>query len=434
MFDLGIINGKIYIEGEWFKGNLYIKDEKICAITSAFLQCREEYNAQENMVLPGFIDAHVHFSLRVGSYTSTDDFITGSRIAALAGITTYIDFLDPIKNRQQLHQAFEDRIQLAKGSSVDYAFHAAIAQPKEEADGIVKDMKEFGIPTIKLFTTYSSSQRRTYDNYIDDLLRMSKEQAIRILVHAENEELMDNNPNIPVQKHGTARPPISEISEVLKLAAMTEYRDGQLYIVHTNCGTTIEELQKRYSDLLHKDIILESCPHYFTFSALEYEKEEGYIYTMTPPLRPEEEVEKMKANIDSIDVIGTDHCPFSKEEKNQSLVGKIPMGIPGISNSFFKMYTLFGQKIIKKYTVNPAKIHGLYPKKGTLLPGADGDVVVFDPKGKWTASGYNDGNPYAGETMTGKILATVLRGKFVVKDGSFTGGMGMYQRRELNQE
>lgn len=431
MFDLGIVNGNIYLEGKWIEGNLYIHNQKIAAISQSFLPCKEEYDAKERIVMPGLIDAHVHFALTVGKYTSKDDFYTGSKAAAYGGITTYIDFLDPARNIQEIEKAFALRRALAKDSVVDYGFHSTIAQPEEEPAKMLKAMKHFGIPTVKLFTTYSSSQRRTYDDYIDRLLQVSKALSTRVLVHAENEELLQEGVHLRVKDHAKARPALSEISEVLKLAEITRYREGLLYIVHTNCGTTVERVKELYPELLHSSLILESCPHYFTMTSSLYETEKGYLYTMTPPLRSEEERRKLCENIDGIDVIATDHCPFTKKEKQRDFVAQIPMGIGGISYSFFSMYKLFGEKIIDKFTLQPAKIHGLYPQKGSLMPGADADVIVFDPHITWTASREEEA-AYTGIGMQGKVCCTLSRGNFVVKDGVFLGAQGQYVRREIN--
>ena len=431
MFDIGILNGKVYLEGKWIEGNVYIQKERIAAISESFLPCRQEYDVKGKMVLPGLIDAHVHFALSVGKYTSKDDFYTGSKAAACAGITTYIDFLDPVKSAGEMEKAFVHRRQLAKNSVVDYGFHSTIAQPEEEAEKILQSIKPLGIPTVKLFTTYSSSKRRTYDNYIDELLHYSRDFSTRVLVHAENEELLREGPDIPVRDHEKARPAISEISEVLKLAEMARYREGLLYIVHTNCGTTVERVKQSYGELLHRSLILESCPHYFTLNSSRYETEQGYLYTMTPPLRSEEERKKLLENIDGIDVIATDHCPFTPEEKQRDFVAQIPMGIGGVSYSFYSMYKLFGEGIIDKFTLQPAKIHGLYPRKGTLLPGADADVIIFDPSSQWTAS-EEEKNAYTGVQMQGKVCSTLSRGKFIVKDGIFLGGQGQYLRREID--
>jgi dihydropyrimidinase len=434
MFDLGIVNGRIYIEGHWYEGNLYIKNNRISTISHATLQAKEEYDAKGMDILPGFIDPHVHFQLTGGSNTSVDDFYNGSVAAAFGGITTYIDFLDPVKNNVGLKKAFNERRDLAKDSVIDYAFHATIADLEEAPASFINETKSLGIPTIKLFTTYSSSNRRTKDRTIDKLLRITKETGTLLLAHSENDGLVLENRKIHVVQHEHSRPALAEISEVIKLAEMTKYRDGRMYIVHTTCGTTIERLKENYKCILNKDFIIESCPHYFVFSSSKYLQRDGYLYTMTPPLRNEREVNKLNAQIDNIFTIGTDHCPFNSLEKNKEFVDEIPMGIGGVEYSFPLMYSRFGEKIIDKFTKNPAIVHGLYPKKGTLLPGADADIVIFDPNEHHIIKDNHskvDYNLYKDMEITGMVCSTISKGKFVVKDGVFVGGEGEYLTREL---
>ena len=380
------------------------------------------------MVLPGFIDPHVHFNLGVGVNVSEDDFFEGSKKAAMGGITTFIDFLDPIKDVCQLDEAFDARCELAKKSVVDYGFHVTLGNPEGNVKELLNKSCLLGMPTIKLFTTYASTNRQTKDYYIDQLLKYSKITRTRIVVHAENNDMIKEK-NVLVKDHEKARPALSEITEVLKLAEMARYRDGLLYIVHTNCGTTLERLKELYPKELHSSIILESAPHYFKFNSLLYKREDGYLYTMTPPLRSEEERLKMIKNIDAIDVIGTDHCPFSRRLKNKKYTSEIAMGIDGVKYSFLNMFNLFGENIIPKFTEQPSKIHGLYPKKGTLMPGSHGDIVIFDPNK--TTKVMDENSVYNNEILKGEISATISKGKFIVNEGKFIGGQGEYLARRL---
>jgi len=428
IFDLGILNGRLYLEGKFIENNLYIKDGIIDTITTSYLESKENYDAKGKMVLPGFIDAHVHFNLGVGSNVSEDDFYNGSIKAAMGGITTFIDFLDPISDVSQLDQAFNTRYELAKKSVIDYGFHVTLGNPEGDVKDLLEKSSLLGMPSIKLFTTYASTNRQTKDDYIDKLLKYSRQTKTRIHVHAENNDMIKEK-DVLVRDHEKSRPALSEITEVLKLAEIARYRNGLLYIVHTNCGTTLERMKEMYSKELHSSIILESAPHYFKLNSSLYEREDGYVYTMTPPLRCEEERKKLVENIDVIDVIATDHCPFSKKLKNKKFTSEISMGISGVKYSFLNMFTLFGESIIPKFTENPSKIHGLYPKKGTLMPGSDGDIVIFDPN-KITKV-IDEESVYNNEILKGEITGTISKGKFIVKEGNFSEGQGKYLPRRL---
>lgn len=427
--DLGIVNGKVYMKGDFIDANLYIKNGIVHTVTSNFFACKEIYDAKGLMVLPGFIDPHVHFNLKVGPNLSEDNFYKGSVNAAIGGITTFIDFLDPISEVEQMESEFNNRLDLAKESAIDYSFHLTICNPQSDPQSFMKKSCELGMPTIKVFTTYSSSNRQTKDSYIDELLKYSREFSTRILVHAENNDMISEK-KVLVVDHEKARPAISEITEVLKLAEINKYRKGLLYIVHINCGTTVKRLKEIYSNELHSSLILESAPHYFKFNSSVYSREEGYLFTMTPPLRDEEERKELSKHINSIDIIATDHCPFASEFKKRTYTQDIPMGVGGVRYSFLNMYTLFGADIIPKFTEAPAKIHGLYPKKGTLLPGSDGDVVIFDPN---SITKVNDeGSIYNGETLKGRIEATISKGEIIVDKGNYVGRVkGKFLKRSL---
>lgn len=433
-YDLAIVNGNIYMEGEFIRGNLYIDNGIIKSISKDIFLAKKVYDAKENYVLPGFIDPHVHFNLKVGDNTSNDDFYNGSIVAAYGGVTTFIDFLDPVKNIEELEKAYNSRKKEAKNSIVDYGFHSTIANFQENEELFMKEIKKKGICSIKLFTTYSSSNRKTNLRTIDNLLKISKSMDIVIMAHSENEEFIREE-ELPISSHEANRPSLCEITEVLTLAEMAKERDSYMYIVHLTSGKSLERLREMYGDVLNKNIFIESCPQYFYLSKDKYLSEDAFLYTLTPPLRSIEEINKLRKGIDYIKVIGTDHCPFKSYEKEKETLDLIPMGIGGIENSFNLMYTMFGEKIIDKFTKNPAKIHGLYPKKGTLLPGADGDVVIFNPllNHKIEESHSNcDYDLYKGMEVKGEIITTISRGRFIIKDRKLVSTeKGSYVSREL---
>ncbi|NUU98197.1 dihydroorotase family protein [Marinitoga sp. 1138] len=433
MFDLGILNGEIYINGEFIEGNLYVKNGKIFDITTSYLESKKEINASGKFILPGFIDPHVHFELTVGKYTSVDNFKTGSISAAYGGITSYIDFLDPITTMEELKKAFETRMNLAQKSHTDFAFHATIANPTVEPHKLIKKCKELGVASIKLFTTYG--QRMTKDKYISELLSLSSEEGIVVTVHAENDELIEKKEKIKMKEHSSVRSTLSETTEVVKLAEMAEYYEGQLYIVHLSSGYSLDVLKKKFSDIIGKNMVLESCPHYFYFDDSLYGKKHGYLFSMTPPLRSEKEKDLLVENFDYLQTIGTDHCPFNSKDKNKRYTNIMPMGIGGLEFSFSLMFTLFGEKVIDKFTSNVAKYYGLYPRKGNLLPGADADIVIFDPEVDWIIEKHHsaaDYTVYKGLPVKGKVITTISNGKIIINNGKFIGSRkkGRFLRRE----
>ncbi len=438
MYDLAIKNGEVYISGEFVKANVYIKDEKIATISVEDFQSREIYDARGKWILPGFIDPHVHFHLTVGNWTSVDDFYTGSVAGAFGGITTFIDFTDPASNVDEVKKFFKERLDLAKDSVVDYAFHSTLANPTDPPEKMVGRSLNLGMKSIKIFTTYSATNRRTYDDYIDSLLKLSSGGKFTLAVHAENDDLVKRSEHglVPYQMHSNFRPTVSELSEVLKLAQMSAYRNGKLYIVHVSSGITASEVLKRFWDVLGKNVILESCPHYFYLDNSYYSREDGQLYIMTPPLRSKQEVELLRESFAAIHTIGTDHCSFNRSDKlGKKYTKEIPMGIGGVEFSFVLMFTLFGKRVIDRFTMNVAKVFDLYPRKGAIRVGSDADLVVFDPDVEWVIEDHHgapDYTPYEGFKVRGKVISTISRGRFVVKDGEFVGekGWGEYLDRK----
>jgi len=216
---------------------------------------------------------------------------------------------------------------------------------------------------------------------------------------------------------------------------MSAFREGQLYIVHVSSGFTAREVLERFSDVLGCCVVLESCPHYFYLDDSYFAREDGNLFLMTPPLRSAEEVEALRENFEAIYTIGTDHCPFNREEKMKGRYTKeIPQGIGGVEFSFVLMYTLFGEEVIDKFTESVARAYGMYPRKGVLEVGSDADIVVFDPDVEWVINDHHsasDYNVYEGFEVKGKVVSTISRGRFVVKDGDFVGerGWGRYVER-----
>ncbi|MEG0307102.1 MAG: amidohydrolase family protein [Clostridium sp.] len=434
-YDLAIINGNIYSDGQFIKGNLYIKKGVIESISKELIPSKEIYDVKGNYVLPGFIDPHVHFDLNIGkNKSSADDFYNGSVTAAYGGVTTFIDFLDPVRNVEELQRAYDSRMEKAKMSIVDYGFHSTIANFEEDENIFVHEIKKMGMCSIKFFTTYSSTNRKTSLQTIKKLLKISRNKGVMLLSHSENDELIREG-KFKVTTHEENRPTISEIIQVLTLSELAKTEDGLMYIVHLSSGETLKRLKENYNDILNKNIFIESCPQYFYLSKENYKTEDGFLYTLAPPLRGEDEIELLKNHIDYVNTIGTDHCPFKSYEKYRETLDLIPMGIGGIEHSFNLMYTLLGEKIIDKFTKNPAKLHGLYPKKGILSPGSDGDIVIFDPKEEYIITESHskcDYDLYEGINVKGRIISTILRGNFIIKDGELVSNeSGQYIKRKL---
>lgn len=432
MYDLGIMNGHVYINNEFIQTNVYIINGIIKKISTEVFDCKDLYDCKGNQVLPGIIDPHTHFDLDLGFTKSKDSFYTGTKAAAFGGVTTIIDFLDPVDNRRDLDNAFSTRKEQAKDSVIDHKFHACLKNPKGHIEDLIKGFKEHNLNTIKVFTTYSDSGRRTYDEEIRELLLHSKENNYTVTVHVENDDLIVTNETDSHHALPINRPTLSETTEASKLADMVRDTKGRLYMVHISSGDTLEYLKRNYKDILNKDFIIESCPHYFSFSNDILHTEKGHLYTMAPPLRSEEEKQKLINHINDVYTIGTDHCVFTSEEKHKTLLKDIPLGVGGVEESFRVLYTKFGESIIPKMTSNVAKAHYLYPQKGVIEEGSDADIFIY----KLTDTTINtyhsniDHNIYLNTPVNGEVLTTISRGSFVVRDKVFIKHKGVLLHNE----
>jgi dihydropyrimidinase len=420
MDDLRIINGLVYQSNEFVPTNIYIKDGIITAITDQLYEARKTIDCNGDLVFPGIIDPHTHFALDLGHITSKDDFYHGTKAAAYGGVTTVIDFLEPVQTASAMKEAFLRRKEQTKDSVISVKFHACLKDPKD-IPSIVHTMNELDLNTVKIFTTYSDSNRRTYDPEIKELLRQSNKHDFMVTAHIENDDMIVLDKNASYQELPLSRPSLSETSEVLKLAEYVKETNGYLYMVHCSSGNTIHALKEQYPDLLHTHIIVESCPHYVVFDNSVLNQDNGYLYTMAPPLRSKNERQLLIDHIDDIYTIGTDHCTFSSQDKKHEKLIDMPLGIGGVEESFRVLYTMFGDKIIDKMTINVAKAHKLYPQKGVLQVGSDADLFVYrkQPSKITLGHGLCDYTVYDNMPVNGDIITTIVGGTIVIHNQQF---------------
>ena len=418
MNDLLIKNGLVFLKGKWVKANLAVLGEKISYIGNEEVESKEILDVEGLKVLPGLIDPHVHFELNCGRVTSCDDFYTGSVCAAYGGVTTVVDFLDPTRNAEELEKSYYERIALAKKSLVDYHMHACIREPNGDLEEYVKTVVKLGMRTIKLFTTYSDTHRRTYDKDIEELLRLSKKYNVLITAHIENDNLIDLRDEYTYKDLPVSRPSLSETSEALKLAKMVRETGGNFYMVHCSSGETLKALKEQFSDILGKNFFVESCPQYFVFNNSVLEQENGKLFTFAPPLRSERERQLLTAYYKDVNAIGTDHCAFMSKEKDYPTLKGFPLGVGGVEHSFSIMYRRFGDEIIEKMSKNTGILQD-FPTKGELEVGKDADISIFQEINDYFEKenhGTCDYSIYDGVLGAGEFKHVLVRGKFVLKN------------------
>ena len=418
MNDLLVKNGTVWFNHKWQKVNVAILGDKISYVGTDVPEAKEVIDATGKKVLPGLIDPHVHFELNCGRLTSVDDFYSGSVCAAYGGVTTIIDFLDPTSNAEELEKSYYERLKLAKKSLVDYHMHACIKMPNGSLEEYVKKVVELGMKTIKLFTTYSDTGRRTYEKDIEELLRLSKKYDVLIETHIENDDLIDLRDEYTYRDLPVSRPSMSETSEALKLAKMVRKTGGNFYMVHCSSGETLKALKEQFSDILNKNFFVESCPQYFIFNNNVLEREDGRLFTFAPPLRSERERQLLTAYYQDVETIGTDHCSFMKEDKVWPSLKGFPLGVGGIEHSFSTMYRRFGDEMIDKMSFNSSKIQN-FPTKGEIKVGKDADISIFNEIEDYFENenhGTCDYSIYDGILGAGQFETVLARGKYVLKN------------------
>ncbi|OAA28437.1 hypothetical protein AT15_04345 [Kosmotoga arenicorallina S304] len=445
-FELSLIGGTLCDGFTVRKGNVYVSKGKIKAITpnDVIFEARQSYDCAGLFVFPGFVDPHVHLSLDLGKYISADDYESASDAALSGGVTTFFDFTEPVYSKDNFEDVLNEKLLQGKSSKIDFGLHLTLGKNKGfTAEDIANFAISNGIPSVKIFTAYGDSNRRTDRGFMYELFRQSSKKGYVVLVHAEDDELIKSNAkHIPeiINNLSRIRSSESELVAVFDVALLARLAEGQIYIVHLSSGQTMEELS-RLENSWYKNIVIETCPQYLLLDDTRLIGEDNYLFSFCPPLRSTEEREKLIHYLKEgkIKTIGTDHCPFSVSEKmeNAPNLGSIPYGIPTLGFTFSLLRSIISDPLllIRLLSVNPAKSLGLFPEKGSLIPGTDADLVVADMEKEWTIEtptyGKAEYSPYLGLKARGKVLKTFLRGELAYdgKEVTVSAGRGRFIMR-----
>lgn len=456
LHDLVIHNGKLIGPGQSLDLDLAIDGEKIAAI-GRDLSGRREVDAGGKYVLPGGIDPHVHLEMPVGATRSSDDWFTGTRAAACGGTTTVIDFVEP-EPGETLEHALLARRELARSkAAIDFGLHMTITQDDRQTLAEIAILCKNGCTSFKTYLTYAGF--RLTDPAFLNVLCAVKESGGIVLVHAENDAIIDhlqrhhkNKKHTAPKYHALTRPAIAEGEAVQHSLALAEVAGARLYIVHTSTALGVNAIRAARGRGVA--VSGETCPQYLLLTDKELSRPgfEGAKFVCSPPLRSRSDTEHLWEALtnDNLQTVGTDHCPFYF--KGQKELGKdnflnIPGGLPGIEARLALIHQFgvrTGKLSLNRWvdvcSTNPARIFGLYPNKGTLEPGADADLVLFDPEKKITLTRsilheQVDYTPYEGLELQGYPVMTILRGQVIVENGEFCGapGNGRYLSRQLGE-
>jgi dihydropyrimidinase len=455
MATLLIRNGIVITATDLYEGDVFVDGEKIVAIGSSLqMKADRVIDAQRKYVVPGGIDVHTHLDMPFGGTTSADDFESGTIAAAHGGTTSIVDFAIQYKG-QTLHHAWETWMKKAeRKAAIDYGFHMIITdlsdQVEEEMDALVRQ----GVTSFKLFMAYPGVFMLDDASIFKALLRTGKNGGT-ICMHAENGGVIDvlvkralaEGKTAP-KYHALTRPARAEGEATHRAIALAEIADVPIYIVHLSAAEALDMVTEARDRGV--PAFAETCPQYLFLSYDNYEEAgfNGAKYVMSPPLRPKETQERLWRGLafNDLQAISTDHCPFCmKEQKTlgRDDFSKIPNGAPGIETRMSLVYDggvrsgrISLNRFVELTSTSPAKIFGLFPRKGTIAPGSDADIVIFDPEKKVRLSQKTlhmkvDYNPYEGRTVQGVSEAVISRGKVIVENGKFVGraGDGVFLKR-----
>ncbi|MFF2811552.1 dihydropyrimidinase [Streptomyces sp. NPDC058000] len=455
-----ITGGLVITAAEETHADVLIEDSRIVALASTGTQnwtAERVIDASGKYVIPGGVDAHTHLEMPFGGTTSSDTFESGTRAAAWGGTTTIIDFAiqsvgQPLRQGLDLWHAKADA-----QCAIDYGFHMILSDVNEstlrEMDGLVSE----GVSSFKLFTAYPGVFYSD-DGQILRAMQRAADNGGLIMMHAENgiaidvlvRQALERGETAP-RYHGEVRRALLEAEATHRTIQLARVAGSPLYVVHVAAQEAVAELTEARD--MGLPVFGETCPQYLFLSTdnLAEPDFEGAKYVCSTPLRPREHQAALwrALRTNDLQVVSTDHCPFcfvGQKELGRDDFSKIPNGLPGVENRMDLLHQavvdghITRRRWIEIACAAPARMFGLYGKKGTIAPGADADVVIYDPTAEQVMSAAThhmnvDYSAYEGKHVTGRVETVLSRGELVIDQRKFTGraGHGQYMPRATCQ-
>ena len=455
-----IKSGTLVTASETFQADILIEEEKISLIGSNLEAPAgaDVINAEGKLVMPGGVEAHAHFELPMFGTVSSDDHYRGHRAAAFGGTTTAFDFISQDDDDLQKcvaawHQKAQDK------AAIDYSFHMNITKFNEKIASEIPLLRQEGINSLKVFTAYND-RLRLMDGEIYQVMRIAKDNGLLVMVHAENGDVIEllvqealRAGHTSPEWHALTRPADGAVESVNRVISLARQTNAPTYIVHMNTKGGVDHVRGARDEGLA--IMGETCPQYLFFTIDDLRRPDGAKWICSPPMRSKKDNDGVwKALMDgTMQVFATDHCPFffdgSKpiiyEDQKIAIPGKelgsddftkIPNGLPAIGDRLLILWS-FGvntgkitpNQFVALTSTNPAKIFGIYPKKGSLMPGSDADISIWDPEkriqyGVQIAQHRTDYNLFEGWELKGIVEKVFLRGKLIVDGKKWLGKKG----------
>ncbi len=452
-------NGTIVTASDRYDADIYIDHGTIALIGQGLsVPADTVVDASGLLVLPGGIDAHTHLDMPAGDIVTTDDFENGTKAAAFGGTTTIIDFATP-EPGADLGPTLDRWLNKARDRAViDYGFHMVIREASERALRDMEPMvRRHGVTSFKVFMAYPGTLMMD-DGDMLRVMRRAADLGGLVLVHAENGRVIEalvkdalSRGDTAPRFHAETRPSALEGEATNRAIVAAGIAGARVYIVHLTCRDALEAVERARSRRL--PVFAETCPQYLCLTRDEYERAgfEGAKFVMSPPLRTTDDQEALWDGLraGSLQTVATDHCPWGMDDPPHKQRGrddfsKIPGGAPGIETRLMLLWDagvrsgrIDEHRFVAVTAANPARLFGLWPRKGTIAVDSDGDLVLWDPARHTTLSAATlhmriDYSPYEGRRVIGGPAVVLSRGEVVVDHGTFIGrpGRGQFLKRE----
>jgi dihydropyrimidinase len=410
----------------------------------------EAIDARNLIVMPGLVEPHVHFDAPFMGGTTDHDMLTGTKACAYGGITTVISFSNQPKGAS-LVQNVRDWDEKNRGRAyVDWSMHGLIYDAGEQTLAAIPELVKLGVPTYKCFTTYRHSGRLMEDNGMLLVLQATADSGGMLMVHCEHDATCEYLTEKAIAEgrrdwiyHARTRPAIAENMAVQRVADLLQTVPAPVYIVHASTADSVCIIAKAQSQGL--PIHVETCSHYLILTEEMMNGENGYLYICSPPLRTEQDIRHLwnAVHFGPIEVVSSDDAGLPGAMRKQLAQGRfdrVPNGMPGVEPRLTLLYSegvkknrIDLPKLVELTSANPAGLFGLSPHKGSLEPGSDADIVLFDPDVEWTMSASTlhmntDFCPFEGRRVTGKVKTLLCRGEVVLRDFELVGSPGRGRR------
>lgn len=436
-----VISGGTVVNDMWAgRASVVVHEGRVVALTrpdEAPPAARHTVDAAGLLVLPGGVDPHVHIGMELGAYTTRDSYAEATTAALWGGTTTVVDFAIPEPGQPPL-DAVRERREAASAGLCDAALHGCVVDWDDTVPAQLAEMTSLGVRTVKLFTTYRDVVMAEPSTVLRVMAALNELGGLAY-VHAEENHLVESDQDraakrgaIDASGHAGTRSELTELTAVRQVLATARALGAPVYFVHQSTPAAIDAVRRARGEGVRA--YTETCPHYLTLDATRYASYRPELYVCCPPLRPWGTVLAVvdRALSHDVDTIGSDHCCYDTEQKRADRhdVRVMPNGMPGVET---RMPVVFDQLVVRRAlpverfvaltSANPARLNGLYPRKGVIAPGADADLVVLDPYLSRRVRAVDlhmatDYTPYEGRDVTGWPVTVVRGGRVVLSEGT----------------